>query len=64
MSGNVAEWENSCNGTTGQTDNCAVRGGAYDTTPGQASLTCASSSARMPVTRQTPAADIGFRCCL
>jgi hypothetical protein len=64
MSGNVAEWENSCNGATGQTDNCAVRGGAYDTTPGSTSLTCASSSAQMPVPRQTSAADIGFRCCL
>jgi hypothetical protein len=64
LSGNVAEWENSCSASTGATDECAVRGGAYDTKPGMTTLTCASSSAQPPVPRQTQAADIGFRCCL
>jgi hypothetical protein len=64
MSGNVAEWENSCSATTGATDNCAVRGGAYDTSPGMTSLTCASNTSQPPFVRSTQAADIGIRCCL
>jgi hypothetical protein len=64
LSGNVAEWENSCSANAGQTDACAVRGGAYDSPNGSASLTCASSAAQPPQQRNTQAADIGFRCCL
>jgi formylglycine-generating enzyme required for sulfatase activity len=29
MSGNAWEWEDSCNGTTGQSDSCGVRGGGF-----------------------------------
>ncbi len=64
MSGNVAEWENSCSGTTSASDTCIVRGGAFDTTPGSTTLTCASSAAQPAVPRNTTANDIGFRCCL
>jgi len=64
MSGNVAEWENSCNGTGGATDTCLVRGGAFDTVPGSSTLTCAYSAAQATVARNATAADIGFRCCL
>lgn len=63
LSGNVAEWENSCNATTGASDNCAVRGGSYDS-GSQTTLTCALSGAQPPQPRSTTAADIGFRCCL
>lgn len=63
MSGNVAEWEDSCDGTTA-TANCRVRGGSWaDSGLGQ---TCASgrSVARMPAAMDPdPLADIGFRCC-
>jgi hypothetical protein len=65
LSGNVAEWENSCSASAGANDTCAVRGGSYDS-PGTAgsSLTCATSTAQPPQPRNTQAADIGFRCCL
>ena len=65
LSGNVAEWENSCSNTTGASDSCAVRGGGYDS-PGTAgsALTCATSAAQPNMARNTQAADIGFRCCL
>ena len=33
MSGNVAEWEDSCTGTTGRMDTCRLRGGAYINPP-------------------------------
>jgi sulfatase modifying factor 1 len=29
LSGNLQEWEDSCNGTTGDQDKCRVRGGAF-----------------------------------
>ena len=64
MSGNVAEWENSCNATTGAGDVCAVRGGSFDSPNAAQSLTCAISAAQVAVTRNTQAGDIGFRCCL
>ena len=64
MSGNVAEWENSCSANVGVSDSCAVRGGAYDTKPGTTTLLCASSAVQPPMPRSTQAADIGFRCCL
>lgn len=59
LSGNVAEWEDACDGETGATDDCAVRGGAFDTTDEQA-LEC---SAFELTARNTTAANIGFRCC-
>jgi hypothetical protein len=68
MSGNVAEWENSCSATTsgsgGQNDTCVVRGGSFDSPNGSTSLACAWSASQMPVARGTTANDIGFRCCL
>ncbi len=64
MSGNVAEWENSCTGTAGATDTCRVRGGSYDSSPGASSLTCQTGSSQPPLARNTTASDIGFRCCL
>jgi formylglycine-generating enzyme required for sulfatase activity len=31
LSGNVYEWEDACDGGTGASDNCRLRGGSYDT---------------------------------
>jgi formylglycine-generating enzyme required for sulfatase activity len=68
MSGNVAEWVNSCSGVTagdgGVNDTCLVRGGSFDSAPGNTSLTCATNSAQPAAPRNTSADDIGFRCCL
>ena len=58
MSGNVEEWENSCDGTNDMMDYCRLRGGSFqDDAP---KLRCASDhslyrSSRLPY--------IGFRCC-
>jgi hypothetical protein len=59
MSGNVAEWEDSCDGQTGDSDKCLVRGGSY--LSDEAALRCDSPD---PRARNTQAPDIGFRCCL
>ncbi|MDB4933792.1 MAG: hypothetical protein JWP87_764, partial [Labilithrix sp.] len=66
MSGNVAEWEDSCDGTLASSS-CAVRGGSYNAAADPAALTCASArtEVRMPaVADPDPLADIGFRCCV
>jgi hypothetical protein len=64
MSGNVAEWEDSCSATSGATDGCAVRGGSY--LDNAAGLRCDSGSTTGPVTqpRNYAGPDVGFRCCL
>jgi len=59
MSGSVREWEDSCDATIGNTDNCRVRGGSYLST--SAPLTCDSADSGQ---RDFAAADLGFRCCL
>jgi len=59
MSGNVAEWEDSCDGSTGAADSCRIRGGDYLGDP--TSLRCDDPSV---ATRSTTSAQIGFRCCL
>jgi len=55
LSGNVSEWEDSCNGP-GESAKCRVRGGAG----ASGSLTCASDSAPP---RSYIDYMIGFRCC-
>jgi len=59
MSGNVAEWEDSCSASTGTSDTCQVRGGSYlsDST----GLRCDDGVTKA---RDTTSPDIGFRCCL
>jgi hypothetical protein len=64
MSGNVAEWEDSCSaatdaGGTGAGDNCAVRGGSYQ--DDQGGVRCDSDRT---VARSYAGRDVGFRCCL
>jgi len=71
MSGNVAEWEDSCSGDTGATDSCLTRGGSYldtDKPVGNApSLLCNSKVHGNPGVatkpRSTRNEEIGFRCC-
>ena len=68
MSGNVSEWEDSCDGAGGATGRCAHRGGSW-VTPGEAALYCNSSlpsdSSPNPILARRDARDehIGFRCC-
>jgi formylglycine-generating enzyme required for sulfatase activity len=69
MSGNVAEWEDSCNGANGASDQCLVRGGSYasSATSVPSALCDASSpsSNKAPlVRRDSHHEQYGFRCCL
>jgi formylglycine-generating enzyme required for sulfatase activity len=58
MSGNVAEWEDSCDASTGATDSCVARGGSFASQA--ADLQC---SAAAPYARSATDASLGFRCC-
>jgi formylglycine-generating enzyme required for sulfatase activity len=58
LSGNVLEWEDSCDGSAGGLDGCHVRGGSY-LNPG-VNLACADGSQAV---RETQTATLGFRCC-
>lgn len=70
MSGNVAEWEDSCSANVGSADNCLIRGGsllnAETTAP---SLLCNSSANNDPTPnaanqpRDTRSEFVGFRRC-
>jgi len=64
MSGNVAEWENSCDGTVG-TSKCNLRGGSYAANNDSSLLRCDSTRTedRLP-SDSTKLKDVGFRCCL
>lgn len=53
MSGNVAEWENSCNASQ-----CRIRGGSSAAVG--AALSCAAIRVASPLVRS---GDVGFRCC-
>jgi formylglycine-generating enzyme required for sulfatase activity len=72
MSGNVAEWEDSCPqaGTDAgpppsATDLCLVRGGAYTANFDPAGLACnANRSVQRVPANNADLADIGFRCCV
>ncbi len=58
MSGNVWEWEDSCNAQAGASDLCRIRGGSYS--QNAASLDCAADSA---LPRGSAGKAVGFRCC-
>jgi len=59
MSGNVAEWEDACDGTTGMSDNCLVRGGSFESNAAQLMCDAVPTQAR-----SYTGPDVGFRCCL
>ena len=71
MSGNVAEWEDSCAAEAAATDQCLTRGGSYletnKTVGGAPSLLCNSNLHGNPLAaskaRSTRDEEIGFRCC-
>lgn len=58
MSGNIAEWEDSCQSSTGPSDPCRVRGGSFRDTAANAS--CGTATTRNRSDRQD---WVGFRCC-
>jgi sulfatase modifying factor 1 len=58
LSGNVSEWDDSCNGTSGQSDNCHVRAGSFNDY--DLFLRCDYGSS---IGRSNFADSIGFRCC-
>ena len=58
MSGNVAEWDNSCGGTSGENDQCVVHGGGY--TQNNGNTHCNSG---IGTGRNTAGNHIGIRCC-
>lgn len=59
MSGNVAEWIDSCTASKGASDQCLIFGGSYLSSASEA-LSCDGSSS---ASRNTPSASVGFRCC-
>jgi sulfatase modifying factor 1 len=58
LSGNVSEWEDACQSEQGKEDGCRVRGGSFKSS--EQELRCNSTIVR---SRETRAADVGFRCC-
>jgi sulfatase modifying factor 1 len=60
LSGNVWEWEDSCNGNTGSSDYCRLRGGSFYYNDNN--LRCDSGS-NFDVDRDYQSDRIGFRCC-
>ncbi len=59
LSGNVMEWVDSCNGTTGSSDVCRVRGGGYGES--QSSFGCSAAAGN---SRGGKNFSTGFRCCV
>jgi formylglycine-generating enzyme len=58
LNGNLWEWEDSCNGTSGLNDICHIRGGSFNTN--DALTRCDESS---NYARNIAFSTIGFRCC-
>jgi hypothetical protein len=58
MSGNVAEWESSCNTDLGPDDRCRVRGGGFDQDSN--GMKC---GADLDLARSAAAPTVGIRCC-
>lgn len=58
MSGNVSEWEDSCDGTLGANDHCHRRGGSFIFEGSD--IQCADDSHS---SRETTSPSNGFRCC-
>jgi hypothetical protein len=60
MSGNLWEWEDSCNGQIDKNDSCQIRGGPFDN--GGDYARCAGGPPGYTALRYDPR-DFGFRCC-
>jgi formylglycine-generating enzyme required for sulfatase activity len=68
MSGDVAEWEDSCSGTAGGAETCRLRGGSFNSANDPAALACTGdrTATRLngdPVGTPDLYKDVGFRCC-
>lgn len=61
LTGNVWEWEDSCNGLFGGSDYCHVRGADYIVDDRDGGLQCAASTGSKQ--RNSPDHTTGFRCC-
>lgn len=59
MSGNVWEWEDACDGATGENDTCRRRGGGFASIGSDLDCSTAGGQAR-----GTANATTGFRCCV
>jgi formylglycine-generating enzyme len=59
MSGNLWEWDNSCNGNTGSDDNCHVRGGSHFDDANSLVCSVGNYARRGDGSRQ----PFGIRCC-
>ncbi|MBI5534843.1 MAG: SUMF1/EgtB/PvdO family nonheme iron enzyme [Deltaproteobacteria bacterium] len=62
LSGNAAEWEDSCSGATGTSDHCHQRGGSSQS-QSASSLRCDGTAASAASLRASRASWVGFRCC-
>jgi len=60
MSGNLAEWEDSCSGSSGTADSCRVRGGSYDSSL-DSEVRCDADAS---LARDYTGPEVGLRCCL
>jgi formylglycine-generating enzyme required for sulfatase activity len=60
LSGNVGEWEDSCDGNSGISDSCHRRGGSFVSYYYYGTLRCDASSGS---DRGGPGVSVGFRCC-
>jgi sulfatase modifying factor 1 len=59
MTGNVWEWEDSCNATAGENDFCRTRGGSYD----EDVVTSCAQQSQNNISRNHRDPRLGFRCC-
>jgi formylglycine-generating enzyme len=60
MSGNVAEWEDSCTGNTGADDACSTQGGRVGVADSGAHMVCTTGQG---FNRHVAIDTVGFRCC-
>jgi formylglycine-generating enzyme required for sulfatase activity len=63
MSGNVAEWEDSCDAAT-TAANCQLRGGSYAANNDPSPLRCDAARSEQRMAGDSALADVGIRCCL
>jgi sulfatase modifying factor 1 len=60
MNGNVNEWEDSCTGSSGMSDQCLIRGGAFDDSFANEACAVAMNASQF---RSQADPTIGIRCC-
>jgi formylglycine-generating enzyme required for sulfatase activity len=63
LSGNVSEWEDSCDAATGRNDSCRVRGGSFRGLDPTADLRCGAGGSGSVAARSAVGNWTGFRCC-